>query len=314
MPILKPIPGGVRPSEITSRSVYLDRRSFLAGGAAAALLPGVATAAGPPPGRKLEGFTQGPYRVDDKLTGREAVTSYNNFIELGAGKTSPADKAEHFKSRPWTVKVDGFVDRPGTIGIEDLLKLFPLEERIYRLRCVETWSMVIPWIGFPLAPLLKRFEPMAAANYVAFESIENAEMLPRQSIPLYPWPYREGLRLDEALHPLAFLAVGLYGEELPAQNGAPLRLIVPWKYGFKSIKSIVRITLTQKQPHTLWNDLQPEEYGFYANVNPDVEHPRWSQDKERRIGEFFRRKTLPFNGYAEEVAGLYAGMDLKENY
>ncbi|MEO5336641.1 MAG: protein-methionine-sulfoxide reductase catalytic subunit MsrP [Magnetospirillum sp. WYHS-4] len=300
----------IRPSEITAPSVFASRRHFLAGAAAGLILgPGPAVA-----GAKLEAAVKTRPPVSEPLTEKESATSYTNFIELGGGKTGPSANAGDLRTRPWTVTIDGLVRRPATVDLDDLIRPHPLEERIYRLRCVETWSMVIPWLGFPLADVLKRFEPLGSARYVAFESLMDPDRLPRQAVPLYPWPYREGLRLDEALHPLTLLAIGMYGEELMPQNGAPIRLVVPWKYGFKSIKSVVRITLTEQRPLTLWNDLQPAEYGFWANVNPDVDHPRWSQAKERRIGDFFRRKTLPFNGYAEEVAPLYSGMDLKKNY
>ena len=264
--------------------------------------------------------TNTTYPVDRALTEEKVATSYNNFYEFGGDKAI-ASRAQALKIRPWTVKIDGMVEQPREIGIDDLLKQMPLEERLYRMRCVEAWSMVIPWVGFPLAALLDRVEPLGSAKYVAFETVVRPEEMPGQRGLFQPleWPYVEGLRLDEARHPLTILSVGLYGETLPKQNGAPVRLVVPWKYGFKGIKSIVRISLTDKEPPTTWNIAAPNEYGFYANVNPAVDHPRWSQATENRIGEggFFggnRRDTLPFNGYGEEVASLYAGMDLVKNF
>ncbi len=303
-------------SEITPRDLYLRRRSLLglmAGGAGLLGAPSAFAAA-------LK-TVPSPYKVDEALTPRESVTTYNNFYEFGTDKSDPAANSGAFKPSPWRLVVDGMVAKPKTFGIEDLIKAYPVEERIYRMRCVEAWSMVIPWNGFPLAALLKTVEPLGSAKHVAFETIVRPEEMPGQTggfQPL-PWPYVEGLRLDEAMHPLTLLAVGLYGETLPNQNGAPIRLVVPWKYGFKGIKSIVKITLTDKQPPSTWNVLAPQEYGFYANVNPAVDHPRWSQASERRIGTggFFgssRVETLPFNGYADEVASLYSGMDLTANY
>ncbi len=250
------------------------------------------------------------YAAGEAKTPFESVTTYNNFYEFGTDKSDPAQNASTLKPRPWTVTIEGEVARPQVVDIEQLLKWFPLEERVYRMRCVEAWSMVIPWDGFPLADLLQRVGLTSRAKYVAFTSLLDPEQMPRQRSDLLPWPYVEGLRIDEAMHPLAMLAVGLYGRQLPNQDGAPLRLVVPWKYGFKGIKSIVKIRLTENQPRTTWNLAGPEEYGFYANVNPAVDHPRWSQATERRIGEYHRRPTLPFNGYAEQVAGLYRGMDL----
>ena len=308
----------IRPSEITPHSVYLRRRDVLAGamGAAAlAMLPSRVTRAAPIMAQKSA------FSTDETPTRREDATSYNNFYEFGVEKTDPADNAHFFKPTPWSVKIDGMVAKPATLSLEDILKPVTLEERIYRLRCVEGWSMVIPWIGFPLADLLKRVEPTGSAKYVAFETLVRPEEFPGQRglfQPL-PWPYLEGLRLDEAMHPLTILATGMYGETLPNQNGAPLRLVVPWKYGFKSIKSIVRISLVDKQPTTTWQASASSEYGFYSNVNPEVDHPRWSQATERRIGEgsgLFakRRPTLMFNGYGEQVASLYSGMDLRANY
>ena len=308
-----------RENEVTPRGLFLSRRSVLAGsmagGAAALALGGM----GSLPGPALAATFQAPTTVspkDPKLdvqTPMKSAASYNNFYEFGTDKTDPSENAGTLRTRPWEVVVDGEAGKPATFGIEELLS-FPLEERIYRLRCVEGWSMVIPWVGFPLAELLKRVDPTGNAKYVAFQTLADRTQMPGLKYPVLQWPYVEGLRIDEAMHPLTILAVGMYGETLPNQNGAPVRLVVPWKYGFKSIKSIVRITLTQEQPPTSWNRSQPREYGFYSNVNPEVDHPRWSQATERRVGEFSRRKTLPFNGYAEEVASLYAGMDLRKNY
>ncbi|WP_019170139.1 protein-methionine-sulfoxide reductase catalytic subunit MsrP [Pseudaminobacter salicylatoxidans] len=305
-------PTPVPASEITPRRVYLGRREFLTGAMAA----GLAAYTTPGSARSLQA-TRSTYSVDDKATPFEDVTTYNNFYEFGLGKDDPSEKSGAFKPLPWTIQVDGMVAKPGTFDIDQLIKSFPVEERIYRMRCVEAWSMVIPWDGFPLASLLDKIEPLGSAKYVAFETVVRPSEMPGQSglFQSLPWPYVEGLRLDEARHPLTLLAVGLYGQTLPNQNGAPIRLVVPWKYGFKGIKSIVRITLTDKQPKNTWQVVNPTEYGFYANVNPAVDHPRWSQATERPIGEggFFgasRRPTLPFNGYVDEVASLYSGMDL----
>jgi len=313
-------PSDVKPSEITPEAVYEDRRRFLktaavagAGFAAGQLLPGAASAA-PEPLKKLTGIADSPYSTGEEMTSMMAVTSYNNFYEFGTDKADPSKKSGDFQPKPWTVSVEGACAKPGEIDYEDLVKPHKLEERIYRLRCVEAWSMVIPWIGIPLADVIERFEPTGAAKYVAFETVTRPDEMPGQRQPILPWPYVEGLRMDEAMHPLTILAVGVYGKELPNQNGAPLRLMVPWKYGFKSIKSIVRIRFTETEPPATWNKQAPHEYGFYANVNPEVDHPRWSQAKERRIGEFLRRDTLMFNGYAEEVAPLYAGMDLRKQF
>ncbi|MFN4236754.1 MAG: protein-methionine-sulfoxide reductase catalytic subunit MsrP [Vogesella sp.] len=297
-------PSDIAPSEITPHSVYLNRRQFMAG-SAGLLLPVASIAALP--------ASKSPYSASDKPNSRQEITSYNNFYEFGTGKDDPARYAGRLKTRPWSVAVGGEAAKPRSFSIEELLK-FPLEERIYRLRCVEGWSMVIPWVGFPLASLLKQVGPTSRAKYVAFETALRPGEMPGVARRVLDWPYREGLRIDEAMHPLTILAVGLYGELLPGQNGAPVRLVVPWKYGFKSIKSISRITLLEKQPPTSWNMAAPNEYGFYSNVNPAVDHPRWSQASERRIGEFLRRKTLPFNGYADQVAGLYRGMDLVKNF
>jgi sulfoxide reductase catalytic subunit YedY len=251
---------------------------------------------------------------DDKPTPWQDITTYNNFYEFGTDKSDPAQNSKSFKPLPWTITVDGMAGKPGKFQLEDFIKPSTVEDRIYRHRCVEAWSMVIPWRGIPLADVIKRAEPAASAKYVAFTTLMDPGRMPGQQLGVLDWPYTEGLRLDEALHPLALLATGVYGRTLPNQNGAPVRLVVPWKYGFKGIKSIVRLTFTDKQPKTAWNVSAPQEYGFYSNVNPAVDHPRWSQAKERRIGEFLRRPTLPFNGYADQVASLYAGMDLKKNY
>ena len=266
---------------------------------------------------RIQGVVPSSRSTDEPPTERDDITRYNNFVEMGADKSDPARYAGLLKTRPWTLRVDGECEAPGELGIEDILSGFTQEERIYRLRCVEAWAMVIPWVGFPLGDLLKRFRPTAQAKYVAFETLFDPEQLPGQRRRVFNWPYREGLRIDEAMHPLTILATGLYGEVLPGQNGAPLRLVVPWKYGFKSIKSIVHINLVPSQPPTTWHQLQPEEYGFYANVNPEVSHPRWSQKSHRVIGASLftpKRKTLPFNGYAEQVASLYSGMDLRRHF
>lgn len=302
----------LRESEVTPEPVYRDRRRFLRD----AGLLGLAAAASSPASAALQlgAITRATPSGDDEPTDYESATGYNNFYELGLDKESPARNAHLLKTEPWSVVIDGEVERPATVSIEDLVSPHSLEERIYRLRCVEAWSMVIPWVGFPLGDLLKRFAPTSRAKYVAFTSILDPENLPGQRRPVLEWPYAEGLRIDEAMHPLTLLAVGLYGRVLPGQNGAPLRLVVPWKYGFKSAKSIVRITLTEQQPPTAWNRASAREYGFYANVNPAVSHPRWSQRRERRIGDFLKRDTLPFNGYGEQVAALYAGMDLQHHF
>ncbi|CAK0759189.1 protein-L-methionine sulfoxide reductase catalytic subunit MsrP [Gammaproteobacteria bacterium] len=305
-------PTDIKPSEITPAELFHDRRRFLqlaaGAGALAALPPVLAT------GAKFSDLQKGGYVLKDKLTPYESVTGYNNFYEFGTDKEDPAKSAGTLKIRPWTVAVEGEVHKPKVFDIDEILKLAPLEERVYRLRCVEAWSMVVPWVGFPLAELLKRVEPTGNAKFVEFTTLLDPAQMPGQHSHVLDWPYREGLRLDEALHPLTLLAVGLYGEVLPNQNGAPIRLVVPWKYGFKSAKSIVRIRLTERQPHTTWNDSGPTEYGFYSNVNPEVDHPRWTQAKERRLGEFLKRPTLLFNGYADQVAQLYTGMDLKKNF
>jgi len=308
-----------KASEITDPKLYFNRREFIAGAVALALLPRGAAAATAPAGQLLKATRNQSFSISDPATKFESATTYNNFYEFGPDKDDPARLAHTLKPRPWTVQVDGHVAKPKTYDIDELLKLFPLEERVYALRCVEGWSMVIPWIGFPLASLLKRVEPTGQAEFVEFTTLQDPEQFPAQKPSLLglsgiEWPYIEGLRLDEAMHPLTLLSVGMYGQVLPNQNGAPIRLVVPWKYGFKSAKSIVRIRLVSQQPKTTWEKAQPQEYGFYSNVNPEVDHPRWSQASERRIGEFMRRKTLMFNGYADQVASLYAGMDLRKYY
>lgn len=295
--------GDLPSSEITSYQHYLDRRSFML--AAGTLAVGAALP------RPLRASLR---HDDDKLTPYEDVIGYNNYYEFGTDKSSPARLAGGLKTTPWNVEVAGEVKRPGTYAYEDLVRPHPAEERVYRHRCVEGWSMVVPWMGFPLGDLIRRLEPTSRAKYVAFTTLEDPAQMPGQRSGILPWPYVEGLRLDEALHPLTLMVTGVYGKPLPNQNGAPLRLVVPWKYGFKGGKAILRIEFLETQPRTTWNIAIPSEYGFYANVNPQVAHPRWSQARERRIGEFFKRDTLMFNGYGDEVAGLYAGMNLRTNY
>lgn len=317
---------GIRPSEITDRATFERRRELLrlaAGGAAMAGGIGGAAFAGAATAAPLAGaVSKSPLSTDDEQTSFETATTYNNYYELGTDKKDPSNNAALLKTAPWSVAVDGECGKPGTYTLEDILAPHALEERIYRMRCVEAWSMVIPWDGFPLADLVKRFEPTSKAKYVAFETVVQPD-LPGVKRNVLEWPYREGLRMDEAMNPLAFVSVGMYGEQLPNQNGAPLRLVVPWKYGYKGIKSIVRMSFVEEQPKTSWNMIAPQEYGFYSNVNPAVSHPRWSQAKERRlagdaggISALFTPKidTLPFNGYAEQVAGLYAGMDLAKQF
>lgn len=333
--LIKP-PSDIPPSEITAPETYARRREFLK----AAAVAGLGTAAGlgaaigggllfgsppvravhTPPARaveKIPNVRASRFSTDEPATSLEDITTYNNFYELGSGKPAPARNAHKLKTRPWSIVVDGECASPGEIGIEDLLSRYPQEERIYRLRCVEAWAMVVPWVGFPLGDLLTQFKPTSRAKFVAFETLYDPAQMPGQRRGVIDWPYVEGLRMDEAMHPLTILATGLYGEVLPGQNGAPLRLVVPWKYGFKSIKSIVRISFTRQRPPATWNLLQPDEYGFYANVNPEVDHPRWSQASHRMIGDgLFSKKqpTLMFNGYADQVASLYAGMDLAQNF
>ncbi|WP_336971320.1 protein-methionine-sulfoxide reductase catalytic subunit MsrP [Alcaligenes sp. PF14] len=309
----------IRPSEITDESVWRARRRLLlqAPGALAlaASLPGRAQAV--PVGQDLSFTPSQRWKLDDMPTSESDVTSYNNFYEFGTGKEDPARHSGKFKTEPWTLQIDGLVNKPLTLDMDRILKLAPLEERIYRLRCVEAWSMVVPWVGYSLSALLKQASPQGSARFVRFETAADPETMPGLRSRILAWPYVEALRLDEAMHPLTLLATGLYGKSLPVQNGAPVRLIVPWKYGFKSAKSLVRITLTDTMPESSWMKVAPHEYGFYANVNPEVPHPRWSQATERVIGSGFfatKKSTLPFNGYAEDVAGLYADMDLRRYY
>ena len=296
-------------SLVTPKQIYLSRRSFLATAPIAfGLAAGVSAAA-----TKLSAV-KGPFSTDEKPTPYQAITTYNNYYEFGTQKEDPAKNAKTLRTDPWTVSIEGAVAKPQQIDLATLLKLAPLEERIYRHRCVEAWSIVVPWIGFPLSALIKLANPTSNAKYVAFQSLYDPKQMPLAGSAGIPLPYVEGLRMDEAMHPLAFLAVGLYGEVLPNQNGAPLRLVIPWKYGFKSIKSIIKISFVEKQPPSTWNKLSSKEYGFYSNVNPEVDHPRWSQSKERRLGELSKRPTQKFNGYGDQVANLYTGLDLKKNF
>jgi sulfoxide reductase catalytic subunit YedY len=315
-------PSDCASSEITPKAMFLDRRRFIAA-AAGAIAPMLAPLAAWAKGTPLAVVTKWADSTDEKQTPYDLITTYNNFYEFGTSKGDPAKNSGDFMARPWTVTVEGEVGKPGTYDFDDLIKPHMLEERVYRMRCVEAWSMVIPWVGIPLADVIKRLEPTSKAKYVAFETLHDKERMPGQSYAVLDWPYVEGLRMDEAMNPLALLAVGLYGEEMPNQNGAPIRLVVPWKYGFKSIKSIVKIRLQESEPPTSWNKAAPREYGFYSNVNPEVNHPRWSQAKERRIdaktsgiSALFlpKRPTLKFNGYGEEVAHMYSGMDMTKNY
>jgi methionine sulfoxide reductase catalytic subunit len=309
----------IRESDVTDETVYLNRRAFMTGLGAVALVGTAAhSEAAPPAPAGLAATPNAAYRLADPTTKWEEATTYNNFYEFGVNKDDPARLAHTLRPRPWTVQVEGLVAKPRPFDIDSLMKLAPMEERIYSLRCVEGWSMVIPWIGVPLGALLKRVEPTSQAKYVEFATLVDPEQFPGQRKGLFglsslEWPYIEGLRLDEAMHPLTLLTFGMYGKVLPNQNGAPVRVVIPWKYGFKSAKSIVRIRLTSDEPKTAWHKAQPSEYGFYSNVNPTVDHPRWSQATERRIGEFRRRKTLMFNGY-DQVASLYTGMDLGKYY
>ncbi len=322
-------PDDIKSSEITDKKAYLNRRLFMRGSALAATTAATSliyrklnpAAEEKPAGEKLRSVSKPPaddsirqgFTVTDNLTPISDITNYNNFYEFSTLKQAVARESKGFVTRPWSVLVDGLVNKPTIFDLEELLR-FPLEERIYRLRCVEGWSMVIPWLGFPLSALLSRVEPTFQAKYVAFQTLYDPKRMPNQLTGVLPWPYVEGLRLDEAMHPLTILATGLYGETLPPQDGAPVRLVVPWKYGFKSIKSIVKISLVDREPPATWNIQAPREYGFYSNVNPSVPHPRWSQAFEDRIGEFRRRPTLMFNGYADQVAHLYSGMDLQKNF
>lgn len=299
-------------ADVTPYDVYQQRRHFIKAGMAA-----IAGASFPWLGQaklSLGSIAPGPYNTSEEQTPYKDVTTYNNFYEFGTSKSAPAIRAQDFKTDPWSVSVEGECGKPGVIALEDILKPHALEQRIYRLRCVEGWSMVIPWVGFPLADFIKRFEPNSRAKFVEFQTLNDKKQMPGVRRQVLDWPYTEGLRMDEAVHPLTLLAVGLYGEVLPNQNGAPIRLVVPWKYGFKSIKSIVSMRFVERQPVSSWEKAAAKEYGFYANVNPNVSHPRWSQKRERRIGELSKRKTLMFNGYEEQVASLYTGMDLAKYY
>jgi methionine sulfoxide reductase catalytic subunit len=306
-------PMDIASSEITPERVYLDRRAFIAAAGAAAFALAAPEAASALVGGGARRTSGGAQR-EDKLTPYEDVTTFNNYYEFGTGKDDPARQARDFRPRPWTVEVGGEVARPARYDLDDLLRGLAVQERVYRLRCVEAWSMVIPWRGVPLRDVLNRLQPTPRARFVEFTTLLDPRRMPGQRSGVLAWPYVEGLRLDEAMHPLTLLATGLYNRELPNQNGAPLRLVVPWKYGFKGIKAIVRIRLVREQPENTWALMAPNEYGFYANVNPEVDHPRWSQARERRIGEFLRRPTLPFNGYGDQVAQLYAGMDLRRDF
>jgi sulfoxide reductase catalytic subunit YedY len=299
-------PNDIPSSEITSEDMYLNRRKFLA-------VAGVAAAGVVGSGKIASAFAAAPPQ-EDKPNTWEEITTYNNYYEFGTGKDEPAQNAGNFKTKPWTVKVDGLVKKPADYHLEDLLKGVKLEDRVYRFRCVEAWSMVIPWQGVPLAALINKVEPLPSAKYVQLTTIMAPDQMFGQRARILDWPYVEGLRMDEAMHPLTLMATGLYGKTLPNQNGAPFRLIVPWKYGFKGVKAIVKMTFTEKQPMNTWQVANSSEYGFFANVNPEVDHPRWTQASERRIGQFRRQKTLMFNGYADEVAKLYAGMDLRKNF
>ena len=312
-------PADIRPSEITAQDLYASRRRFMQGAAALLITgaPGLADLAAQAQTRpSLPPAQKSSYSTSEPVNSFKDITSYINFYEFGTDKYSPATRAKSLRTRPWTVRVSGEVKRPKTYDVDELIKLAPLEERIYRLRCVEAWSMVIPWVGYSLAALIKRVEPTGNAKYIEFTTLHDPDQMPGQRAIFgsLEWPYVEGLRMDEAMHPLAILGFGLYGEVLPNQNGAPVRLVVPWKYGFKSAKSIVSIRFVEKQPVNAWQKSAPHEYGFYSNVNPTVDHPRWSQATERRIGEIFKRKTLMFNGYADQVASLYTGMDLRKFY
>lgn len=304
----------LKSSDITPEHLYFNRREFIQAAAAAGigLASSLAVAEAAHADDRWPRGKKGPYDTDEEVSTFKDITSYNNFYEFGVDKGDPAKYSGRFQPKPWSVRIEGEVRKPATYNLEDFLKPHKLEDRIYRMRCVEGWSMVIPWRGFPLADLVKKVEPTSRAKYVTFETVSRPEQMPGQKERYLRWPYTEGLRLDEALNPLTLLATGLYGRDLPNQNGAPLRLVVPWKYGFKGIKSIVKIRFTDQEPQTTWMLAGPDEYGFYSNVNPDVDHPRWSQKTERRIGDFFKRKTLPFNGYAEQVASMYSGMDLRK--
>ena len=313
-------PADIPYSEVTPKALYLRRREFIqaaaAGviGGAAGLSPLAVDRLNAQGRAKLPNVRKSPLSTSETANSYDDATGYNNFYEFGTDKEDPKANAQRFNPKPWTIKVEGLVKNPATIDLDTLIKPYALEERIYRMRCVEGWSMVIPWVGFPLAELIKRLEPQESAKFVEFTTLLDPARMPGQRYPVLQWPYIEGLRLDEAMNPLTLMVVGLYGETLPNQNGAPIRLVVPWKYGFKGIKSIVRMRFTDKQPRGSWEVAQAREYGFYANVNPNVDHPRWSQATERRLGEFRRRKTEMFNGYGEQVASLYTGMDLRKFY
>lgn len=310
-------PGGVRTAEITPRHTYAGRREFMAQSLAAigAVGAGIfATGRQAFAGQRLQGIVRKANAQKETATSLKEITTYNNFYEFGTDKEDPANNAHTLRTRPWTVAVEGAVRKPKIFDVDELLKLAPLEERVYRLRCVEGWSMVIPWVGYSLGELIRRVEPTGNAKFVEFITLSDITQMPQMKFVSLDWPYLEGLRMDEALHPLTLLCLGLYGEVLPNQNGAPVRLVVPWKYGFKSGKSLVKIRFVEKQPITTWMQAAPDEYGFYSNVNPQVDHPRWSQAKERRIGELGKRPTQLFNGYGAEVASLYAGMDLKKHF
>ena len=314
----------LRASDVTPKELYVRRREFIAaaGVTAAAVATGglgllgdhTEVSAQNPNAQKLTNLKKSPFSTDEKLNSYKDVTTYNNFYEFGLDKADPGKYASTLRPRPWSVVVEGQCAKPGSYNIEDIMKWAPLEERIYRLRCVEGWSIVVPWIGYPMSEFIKKFEPTTKAKYIQFKTLVDTKQMPGQTEPALNWPYVEGLRMDEAMHPLTLLGLGLYGEVLPNQNGAPIRLVVPWKYGFKSIKSIVRVSFTENEPLNTWKQQQSSEYGFFANVNPQVDHPRWSQGSERRLGEFFRRKTLMFNGYGDQVASLYNGMDLRKFY
>jgi sulfoxide reductase catalytic subunit YedY len=316
----KRIHDGIKSSEITPESTFFGRRELLKGAVAAGLVGTMidpAEAATIPPGGDFKDLKKWPGSGDEKPNSYEDITTYNNFYEFGTGKSDPSKNAGTLKTSPWSVQISGEAEKLGTFTLEDILKPHDLEERIYRLRCVEAWSVVIPWVGFPLGDLLKRFAPTSKAKYVQFITLADKEQMPGVRYSTLVWPYREGLRIDEAMHPLTLMAVGLYGKVLPNQNGAPLRLVIPWKYGFKGAKSIVRIHFTEQQPQTSWNMAAAQEYGFYSNVNPRVNHPRWSQATERRLGGGLFASKIPtqmFNGYADQVASLYTGLDLAKNY
>jgi sulfoxide reductase catalytic subunit YedY len=310
----------IRSSEVTPRSLYLNRRKFLTvvTGAAVAVGTGFRQFINPTTvaqaSNKIDGLKKSPFSTTETITPEKDVTHYNNYYEFSTQKEEPADLAKNFRTRPWKVKIDGLVDKKQELDVDTIIKMAPPEERIYRHRCVEGWSIVVPWIGFSLSELIKRVNPQSKAKFVEFTTLLDPNQMPGQHRAVLDWPYVEGLRMDEAMHPLALLCFGMYGEDLPNQDGAPLRIVLPWKYGFKSAKAIVHIRFTDRQPLNTWNISAPSEYGFYSNVNPTVDHPRWSQAKERRLGEFFKRPTLMFNGYADQVASLYSGMDLKKNF